>query len=202
MIYFLLLVLGYIIGSIPFSYLFTRFLTNKDIRTQGSGNVGATNAYRTSGWLTGLLSLLGDMLKGIIGAWIVIHLAGDYRYAVAFVGFGIIIGHCYPVLLKFRGGKGVASAAGYIFMLMPNLIIPLVVIFLSVVFFSRYVSLGSIAGAFFLPFLIYYSHRPWEYLATFIVLSILVIFRHKENIVRLRAGTESKFSFQREGNGR
>jgi len=187
-------VIAYILGNLPFSYIITRIFTNKDIREHGSGNVGATNAYRTSGWATGLLSLLGDLLKGALAAWTGLLLAGYSGAMLA--SWAVVIGHCYPVALRFKGGKGVASAAGVLFILSPGLIIPLVLIFVGIVYFSRYISLASIGTAYFLPFLIYYSQQPWQYLLLGTVMAAFVIYRHKDNIIRLRNGQENKFTLR------
>lgn len=185
-------IIGYIIGNVPFSYIFTRLVTKKDIRKYGSGNVGATNAYRTSGWIIGILSLAGDVFKGALAAWLGLALAG-YNGAML-ASWAVVLGHCYPIALNFKGGKGVASAAGLLFVLMPSLIVPLVMIFGGITYLSRYVSMGSIGTAFFLPFLLYYSRQPWQYVLMGVVLAVFVIYRHQDNIYRLRTGQESKIT--------
>ncbi|MDR1616606.1 MAG: glycerol-3-phosphate 1-O-acyltransferase PlsY [Syntrophomonadaceae bacterium] len=183
------IIIGYFIGNIPFSYIFTKIFTQRDIRMMGSGNVGATNAFRSGGNLAGILSLLADMLKGFISAWAGLNLGGEAGTVLA--SLAVVIGHCYPLLLKFKGGKGVASVGGVVIFLMPHLILPLAVIFFAIMFISRFVSLSSMGAAFFLPFLAFYSAQTWHYCVMALILAVFLIYKHKENIKRLREGNEN-----------
>ncbi|MDR1159109.1 MAG: glycerol-3-phosphate 1-O-acyltransferase PlsY [Syntrophomonadaceae bacterium] len=185
----LVIIIGYFIGNIPFSYIFTKIFTQRDIRMIGSGNVGATNAFRSGGNLVGILSLLADMLKGFVSAWVGLSLGGELGALLA--SLAVVIGHCYPVFLKFKGGKGVASVGGIVIFLMPQLVLPLAIIFFSIMFISRFVSLSSMGAAFFLPFLAFYSGQTWHYCVTTLVLAVFLIYKHKENIERLRKGNEN-----------
>lgn len=183
--------LCYLLGSIPFSYLITRILTKEDIRTKGSGNVGATNVLRTSGMKVALPALAGDILKGFVAVWIGFILVGKSP-VIMFCGLAAVLGHIYPVFLKFKGGKGVATAAGVLLYLMPAVLGILVVIFALIVAVTRYVSLGSIISAVLLPILSGLTGRPWYYTVLAIILALLVIYHHRKNIGRLKSGTEAK----------
>lgn len=185
-------ILCYLIGSIPFSYIFTRLFTKQDIRKKGSGNVGATNVLRTSGPAVAVLALLGDLLKGVVAGLMALYF-GAWEYII-FCSIAVVLGHCYPVALKFKGGKGVATAAGVVLALMPMVLGILALVFVTTIFITRYVSMGSITGALFLPVLIVATGRPWPYLIAGSLMCLLVIYRHRENILRLRRGTESKIN--------
>lgn len=185
-------ILCYLLGSIPFSYIFTRLFTKQDIRKKGSGNVGATNVLRTSGPILAALSLSGDLLKGVAAGLIALHF-GTWPYIV-FCSLAVVLGHCYPVALKFKGGKGVATAAGVVLVFMPAVLGILAFIFVTTIIISRYVSMGSITGALFLPVLIIATGKPWPYLTAGSLMCLLVVYRHRENIRRLRRGTESKIN--------
>lgn len=185
-------VLCYLLGSIPFSYIFTRLFTKQDIRTKGSGNVGATNVLRTSGPAVAAFALVGDMLKGVLAAFLALYMA-EWTYVVL-CPLAAVLGHCYPAALKFKGGKGVATAAGAILVLMPGVLGLLALIFVGTIVITRFVSMGSIVAALFLPLLIIIAGKPWPFLAGGSLLCLLVVYRHRENILRLRKGTESKIS--------
>lgn len=187
-----IVILCYLIGSIPFSYIFTRLFTRQDIRKKGSGNVGATNVLRTSGPVVAVFALLGDLLKGVAAGFIALHF-GDWLYIVL-CSLAVVLGHCYPVVLKFKGGKGVATAAGVVLVYMPLVLGVLALIFVATIIISKYVSLGSITGALFLPVMTIASGKPWPYLVAGSLMCLVVVYRHRENILRLRRGTESKIN--------
>lgn len=186
----LLVLLCYLIGSIPFSYIAGRVLANTDVRTRGSGNVGATNVFRTSGVGAALLALAGDLLKGVLAAWLGLTLGG--LFLTALCSLAALIGHCYPVFLKFRGGKAVATAGGVVLFLMPEVGLILLLIFIVVTILSRYVSLASIAVALSLPFIALILKNPWQYILLSILMAMVVVYRHRENIKKLRQGTEAR----------
>jgi len=187
---FLLILLCYLIGSIPFSYIAARVLAHTDVRTRGSGNVGATNVFRTSGTGAALLALAGDLIKGVLAAWLGLTLGG--LLLAALCSLAAVIGHCYPLFLRFRGGKAVATAGGVVLWLMPKVVIILLLIFIAVVYVSRYVSLASIAVAVLLPVIALMLHNPWEYILLSVLMAALVVYRHRENIRKLRQGTEAR----------
>jgi glycerol-3-phosphate acyltransferase PlsY len=188
----ILLILGaYLLGSIPTGLLLAR-AAGVDIRTTGSGNIGATNVYRTLGRSVGILTLVGDCLKGLIPVLVVRYLGlGDIM--IAAVGTAAFLGHVYTVFLGFKGGKGVATALGVFLGVSPAGVAIAVVIFIAVVAAFRYISLGSITAAAALPLIITLLDRRPPIIAMTAVIALLVIWKHRENIARLREGTESKF---------
>jgi glycerol-3-phosphate acyltransferase PlsY len=186
------LVLGYLIGSVPFGFVLTRWAGFGDIRAIGSGNIGATNVLRTGRKGLALATLLFDLLKGAIPTFAALHWLGPAGAAVA--GAGAILGHCFPVWLGFKGGKGVATAAGVILGFTPAVLGILLVGFVIVVWLTRYVSLGSILAAAFAPVVAWLlgDYRAAE---LYVLVGLLVILKHHANIRRLAAGQENKLSF-------
>ncbi|MGE5391481.1 MAG: glycerol-3-phosphate 1-O-acyltransferase PlsY [Deltaproteobacteria bacterium] len=186
----MLVIICYFIGSIPFSYIFPRIFTDVDVRSRGSGNVGATNVLRTVGIKVALLAFAGDLLKGALAAWIGVSTENGWLLIICCMA--AVIGHCYPVFLNFKGGKAVASAGGIVLFLMPKIGLTLLLLFACIVFVSRYVSLGSVTIAAFLPITAMLAGQQPDYVILCWLLAALVIYRHRENIVRLRNGTESR----------
>jgi acyl phosphate:glycerol-3-phosphate acyltransferase len=197
---------AYLLGSIPFGYLIVRLSGGGDIRLHGSGNIGATNVARVSGTVSGLLTLALDGAKGYLAVWLAGRAtAGNIRWMMA-VAVVALAGHLFPVWLRFRGGRGVATGAGVFLPICWQAVVGAAVVFLLVVIFWRYVSLGSIAAAASLPLLIYLLYAPG--LAPPVIVSagtsaamILVIWRHRPNILRLLEGSEPRFSLRRDRNG-
>lgn len=185
-----LVVLCYFIGAIPFSYLSVRISKGFDIRKRGSGNVGTTNVLRTAGKGTAIAALAGDLLKGVLAAWLGLHFGGETLAAIC--ALAAVAGHCWPVFLGFKGGKGVATSAGIALLLMTKMALILVLIFILIVIISRYVSLASITVAALLPLAALLLHKPNPLLIMCFIIAILVIYKHRENIERLRGGTEGK----------
>lgn len=188
----LAVLLCYLIGSIPFSYIFSQLLGGVDIRTRGSHNVGATNVLRTVGIGVALTALAGDVSKGIAAAWIGSFLGGADLTAVCSIA--VVVGHCWPIFLRFRGGKGVATAAGVVLFLMPKLIPPLVLLFILIIVITRYVSLSSICVAVCLPPGAMITGEPRSYIIMSVIIAVMVIQRHHENINKLRNGSESRIN--------
>jgi glycerol-3-phosphate acyltransferase PlsY len=187
--------LAYLLGSIPFGYLLVKTFRNEDIRTTGSGNIGATNVARSGAKGLGIATLLLDLGKAFVAVKIVQHLApGNYDLAVA-AAVAAILGHVFPVWLGFRGGKGVASALGVMLALSPAAGACTFGVFLIIVFFTRYVSLGSMIGSATFPLfgLYFLPQRTPIVIAGLVFIPLLVILKHHENIRRLMAGTESRF---------
>jgi glycerol-3-phosphate acyltransferase PlsY len=191
---------SYFIGSLPTAYLIGK-LKNIDIRKLGSGNVGATNTFRTMGKKEGTIVLITDILKGFIPAFgihIYFNSSPDEIYFLLLSGIFTVLGHIFPVWLKFKGGKGVATACGMLLAIAPGQTIIAMVIFFSTLVFTKFVSLGSILGVLSLPFTFFLFHeysndsRPLFIFLTSITL--LVILKHKINIQKLWQGTESKIS--------
>ena len=188
----ILLIAGaYLLGSIPTGLLLAK-ASGVDIRTTGSGNIGATNVYRTLGRTVGILTLVGDCLKGLVPVLVAQGLGmGDTMIAAA--GAAAFLGHVYTVFLGFKGGKGVATALGVFLGVSPASVGLALVIFIAVVAAWRYISLGSITAAAAMPIIVTALDRRPPVIAMTAGIALLVIWKHRENITRLRAGTESKF---------
>jgi acyl phosphate:glycerol-3-phosphate acyltransferase len=197
-----LIPIGYLLGSIPFGYLLVRATGGGDIRFQGSGNIGATNVARASGWTIGVLTLLLDAAKGSLAVWLADHFSrGNIRIAM-YAGLAAILGHVFPVWLRFDGGKGVATSLGVFLAICWPAAAAAVILFVLVVSFWRYVSLGSISAAAALPLLVYLLYAPGHAPPTAVTFSTLlaaalVIVKHRDNIERLLAGTEPRFEIGR-----
>ncbi len=187
------LVLAYLMGSIPVGVLLARAKGGSDPRKVGSGNIGATNVMRAAGTVTGILTLLGDMLKGLIPVLVTLC-AGQPRWIVAAAGLATFLGHLFPVFLKFRGGKGVATALGIFLSLDRFAIFIDIVLFIAVCLKWRYVSLASLVGVAAMPLLLHLLNAPAEYVCLSVVIGALIFLRHKDNIRRLIAGTENKMT--------
>lgn len=182
--------LSYLIGSIPFSYLIPKWIGKIDIRLHGSGNTGTTNVVRTLGMKVGVLAFIGDFLKGLIPTLIGLIWLGEIGGIIG--ALLSVIGHCYPVWLKFKGGKGVATSAGVMLVLLPDLFVMLLLVQFAVIFLTRYMSLASIISACLLPVLSFVFSKSMPLLAFSIALGLFVIYRHRSNLKRLIQGTESK----------
>jgi acyl phosphate:glycerol-3-phosphate acyltransferase len=183
---------AYLIGSIPFGLILTRLGGAGDVRRIGSGNIGATNVLRTGRKGLALATLLLDMLKGGLPAWLAFRYFGPDMAVVA--GLGTVLGHCFPIWLRFRGGKGVATALGVVLALMPLVAALVALVFVAVVAVSRYVSLASLLAALAAPALAYWEGQV-QLSQLFLVLALLIIAKHGGNIRRLLAGQEAKVSF-------
>jgi acyl phosphate:glycerol-3-phosphate acyltransferase len=191
-------VAGYLLGSIPFGYLLVRVFRGADVRTTGSGNIGATNVARTSPAL-GIITLLLDGLKGMAAVLIATAISGSNR-SVAFVAaLAAICGHVFPVWLRFRGGKGVATGLGSFLVLMPKSILLALAVFAAVVLAFRYISLASIIATASLPVLARLLGEAQTAAQVGLVLSgsLLIIVKHHQNIRRLLSGIEPKFQPRR-----
>ena len=197
---FLIAAVSYLLGSIPFGYLLVRIFRGEDVRQSGSGNIGATNVSRKSPVL-GVLTLLLDALKGS-AAVVLSYVVADRMVAgppalelLALGAFFAVLGHIFPVWLKFRGGKGVATGLGAFVLIAPKAVLIAVVIFIAVAAISRYVSLGSIIAVAAFPllaWLIGQFHVSATGLALISLASLIILFKHRSNIGRLLAGTESR----------
>lgn len=188
----IIIVLAYLCGAIPFGLLFTKLFTGKDVRSVGSGNIGATNVLRAAGKKAAVLTLLADCLKGLVPVLIVRLLLPDDALEVL-TGIAAVLGHNFPVFLGFKGGKGVATSYGVALAVTPLLGLVCLLIWLGATLVWRYSSLSALISFLAYPFLvfsIYPDSRPLGSLALF--LAGMIYFRHRENIKRLVAGTEPK----------
>ena len=182
--------LAYLTGSIPFAFLAAR-RRGVDLRRSGSGNVGATNVLRTSGVPLAVTAMVLDAVKGAVAVLIAQRLTEGPATPVA-AGLAAIIGHIYPVWLQFRGGKGVATAAGVFGVLTPLALAAAMGVFVVAVFVSRYISVGSVAGALTLATVAVVDDPPTAVVAGAIVAALVIVHRHRGNLARLAAGTERR----------
>jgi glycerol-3-phosphate acyltransferase PlsY len=190
---------GYLLGSIPFGLILTKIFGGGDVRTAGSGNIGATNVARVAGPIAGVATLILDAAKGSGAVLLAARFAGDSTLWMMVAGLCALAGHCFPLWLKFHGGKGVATAAGVFLVMSPLAVIGAILVFLVVVVVARYVSLGSISAAAAMPVLVYFlpvPHAPLHIvLAGALAAALLIVYKHDKNIRRLVKGEEPKFSF-------
>jgi len=190
--------IAYLLGSIPFGYLLTRFATGRDVRTEGSGNIGATNVVRAAGPSVGIATLVLDMAKGTLAVWIAGWLTDGSPGWMADAALAVLAGHAFPAFLSFKGGKTVATFAGAFGYLMPLPLLASVVVFAIMVAATRYVSVGSVVGAAMFPLGAWIIMHPS---LVEILVSILgcgfIIYRHLPNLERIRAGVEPKFSWSK-----
>jgi glycerol-3-phosphate acyltransferase PlsY len=188
----LFIIAAYLVGSIPTSIVLAKLFSREDIRKSGSGNIGATNATRILGKKFGALTLLGDILKGFLPIWAG-TLIFDSPLFIAAIGLAAFLGHLFPVYLKFKGGKGVATAFGIFLCLAPAVILIELLIFALVVFLWRYVSLASLIASATIPLLMLaFSCEP-PIILLGVVMAILIFIKHSDNIKRLISGTENRF---------
>jgi len=205
LIYLTLALVGYLLGSIPFGLIIVRIVRGEDVRRTGSGNIGATNVARSGGAKLGIATLVLDALKGYVAVMIASitshrNSSLDFGLAASLAALCAILGHVFPVWLKFRGGKGVATAVGAFIGLAPRAVLVVLAIFLVIVLISRYVSLGSIVASAIFPLLAFFLYRSESSpagLAVMLAASFLIILKHKANIRRLLDGTENRLQFHR-----
>ena len=196
------IVAAYLLGSIPFSYIFGK-LQGIDIRQHGSGNVGATNALRVLGSKIGVITLLLDMGKGFVAVQLArVLMPGVFEGYYVIIALVAITGHIFTLFLGFKGGKGVATSAGVFINLLPLPCLLTLLVFVIVVAFSKYVSLGSITAALFLFIYVLIENiinnfGEWYYLGVVTLVAGFIIIRHKANISRLLSGKENKLSFKK-----
>ncbi|MDX2436388.1 MAG: glycerol-3-phosphate 1-O-acyltransferase PlsY [Acidobacteriota bacterium] len=185
-----LVVLAYVSGSLPTAYLLVRLMTGKDVRASGSGNVGATNALRTAGWKVGVVVTIIDLLKGAIPVWLMSRFNPESGWVAAAM-LAAVLGHCYPVWLKFKGGKGVATCFGAFLVIAPLSALAALGLWIVVLVVSRWVALASmVASASFPLILKLIDHPDMVTLVSVSAASVIIILRHSSNIRRILTGTE------------
>ena len=189
--YLLTAVIAYLVGSIPSGLILGKLFWHRDLRKYGSHNIGATNAWRTLGKVPGIIVFLADSLKGQAGVLLGLSLVGTPLAAVI-GGLLAIVGHSFSLFLRFHGGKGVATSLGVLTMLMGNVTLIVFVLWFTIVYMTRYVSLGSVVAGVITPILAALFAYPMEYIVFTVIAALLVIVRHRENIKRLMNGTENK----------
>lgn len=193
----LVFIIAYLLGSIPAAYILVRKSKGVDIRNFGSGNVGSTNAVRVAGKRTGLLVFVVDAGKGALAAALGLWLGGAEAETMAILaGFCAFIGHLFPVWLKFKGGKGIATAIGVAAVLTPSLALITFAAWVIVLLVAGYVSLASCAGGVVLTLSSLISAQYWLYTLIFALITVIAIYRHRGNFAKIKAGTEDR-SFRR-----
>ena len=208
------IVAGYLLGSLNFAVMLSNMRYHDDIRNYGSGNGGATNMLRTYGKFAAFLTFLGDILKGMVAVTIGSALLG-LTLGGHMAAFFCMLGHMFPIFYKFKGGKGVATSIGAIFMLSPFVALIMILVFAIIVIGTKYVSLGSIMAALVYPVLLYRINLIQDEAGWFVannigwgfdiifsfLMMVMVVFMHRENIKRLTSGKESKVSFKKKTKG-
>ena len=193
-----LLVLGaaYLIGAIPFGYLLVKLKSGNDVRSMGSGNIGATNVLRTAGRTAGIVTLLLDIGKGALAVWIADRVTDGSPVWMSAAALAVMAGHAYPVFLNFHGGKAVASFTGAFLYLTPLALLATLILFVALVAASRFISLASVVGAGCFPLAVFLiDHPPVPVFLAALVAGGFIVVRHKSNLKRIRAGNENVFSF-------
>src|SRR5436305_5051002 len=205
--YIIIIAVAYAFGSVPFGFLLVKIFRGEDIRLTGSGNIGATNVARSGAKGLGIVTLLLDALKGTFAVWFAYAL-GNSAYNACAIGtfcipvvrlmacaaLGAVLGHMFPVWLRFRGGKGVATAVGCFFVLFPKAMLISFVLFFVVVVITRYVSLGSIFSSIAFPLIARLAdYAPWPSVILAAAISLLIVVKHHQNIRRLLSGNENRF---------
>ena len=202
MLNLLFIVIAYLFGSISWSLVIGKVFFHTDIRTQGSGNLGGTNAGRVLGKKVGMAVIVLDALKAFFAIMIAVLIAPSDTVVLPFVGIASVIGHCYPIFAGFKGGKGVATCFGFVLALgvfvvkdlLWIFVIPLL-IFLATLYLTKYVSLSSMVAIFFMPLFALFKGYSMEIVLSLVILWLLVVYRHRENIKRIKDGSERKITW-------
>ena len=192
-LFILIMIAIYLIAAIPTGVLLARLMGGEDVRQKGSGNIGATNVYRVAGKLAGVLTLVGDTLKGFLPLLAFKTWLEPTPTQLGIASAVAILGHCYPIYLKFKGGKGVATALGIFLVLSPKAVFFALIVFILTVTITRYISLGSVLAALSAPLVILLLNHPQPIFLATLFIAALVIWRHNSNIRRLLDGTENRF---------
>ena len=188
------ILIGYVLGAIPFGYLMTRISTGKDVRTEGSGNIGATNVLRTAGRWAAIATLVLDMAKGYAAVWIAADLTNGSAAWSADAALAVMVGHAFPVFLGFKGGKAVATFTGAFLYLTPIAALAGIIVFVIVVVVTRYVSAGSVLAAATFPIGVWLiDHAGLNVVLAAAIAAAIVVYRHKDNMRRIHAGKEPVF---------
>ena len=191
----LVLVAAYVIGAIPFGYLLVRVKSGADVRSMGSGNIGATNVLRTTGRTLGFATLLLDIGKGAFAVWMADRLLGGSPFWMSLTALAVMAGHAFPIFLKFKGGKAVASFVGAFLYLTPVPLLTVLLVFVITVAATRYISLGSVLAAGFFPVSVFLiDHPPNIVVISAAIAGAFIVWRHTSNLQRIRAGNENVFS--------
>jgi acyl phosphate:glycerol-3-phosphate acyltransferase len=190
--------IAYLIGAIPFGYLLVKLTTGKDVRASGSGNIGATNVLRTTGRAIAVVTLLLDIAKGYVAVWHADHATHGDEMWMSAAALAVMAGHAYPVFLKFKGGKAVASFIGAFLYLTPLPMAAILILFVIIVAATKYISAASVVCAAMFPLGVWLIlHPDWPVFWASLIAGAFVVYKHKANIDRLRAGNENLFRWTR-----
>ena len=194
----LAILIAYLLGAIPFGFLLVKVTKGADVRDSGSGNIGATNVLRTAGRMEAVATLLLDIAKGFLAVWLAAKLTSDAPLWTSLAALAVMAGHAFPVFLRFKGGKAVASFIGAFLYLTPIPLLIALLLFVIAVARTRHISAGSILAAGTFPFGVWMIlHPPFEITLAAFIAGAFVVYRHWSNIERLRAGTENVFSWKK-----
>lgn len=193
------MVIAYLLGAIPFGYLLVKFTHGEDVRDSGSGNIGASNVLRTAGRPAGIATLVLDIAKGFLAVWLAAKLTDDSPWWTSLAALAVMAGHAFPIFLKFKGGKAVASFIGAFLYLTPLPLAVVLLVFIITVAATRFISVGSILAAAAFPFGVWMIlHPPAPVLLASFLAGAFIVYRHRPNWQRLRAGTEHSFTWKAE----
>jgi acyl phosphate:glycerol-3-phosphate acyltransferase len=193
----LAILIAYLLGAIPFGYLLTRFTTGKDVRSEGSGNIGATNVLRTAGRGAAVATLVLDIAKGFAAVWIAGWLTDGSSGWMADAALAVMVGHAFPIFLRFQGGKAVATFFGAFLYLTPIPALAALIVFVITVAVTRYISAGSILAAATFPLGVWLiEHSTLNEVLVAVIAAAIVVYRHKENMRRMRTGKEAVFRWR------
>lgn len=188
----------FLMGSLPFGAWIVKWKTGEDVTKLGSGNIGATNVLRTTGKMAGILTLVLDIAKGLLAVLLADRVTEGNPLLMSLAALAVLFGHAYSPFMGFKGGKAVASFAGAFAYLTPLPFFTIAILFVAVVWYSRYISLGSICGAVLFPFAVWLIlHPAWPVVAAALVAGAFITWRHSSNIERLRAGQENRFEWRK-----
>ncbi|HUA87404.1 MAG TPA: glycerol-3-phosphate 1-O-acyltransferase PlsY [Bryobacteraceae bacterium] len=191
-------ILAYLIGGIPFGFLLVKLATGRDVRAEGSGNIGATNVLRTTGRGVAVATLLLDIAKGFAAVWLAASMTGNDATWMAATAVAVMAGHAYPIFLNFQGGKAVASFIGAFLYLTPLPLAAVLIVFVAVVAATRHISAGSVIAAATFPLGVWLiDHPPLPVVVASLLAGAFIVYRHRPNIERIREGKESVFAWKR-----
>jgi len=193
LLFIVVLIVIYLIAAIPTGIVLARVMGYEDVRDKGSGNIGATNVYRVAGKLPGFLTLVGDILKGLLPLLACKTWLAPTPTQLGMACAMAIVGHCYPIYLKFRGGKGIATALGIFLVISPTAVLGAAIVFGFTVAISRFISLGSVLAAMSAPLLVLMLNEPQPIFLATLFIAALIVWRHRSNIKRLMDGSENRF---------
>ncbi len=190
--------IAYLLGGIPFGYLLVKLSTGKDVRSEGSGNIGATNVLRTTGRASAVATLVLDIFKGFAAVWIAAKLTNDDPLWTSLSALAVMAGHAYPLFLGFKGGKAVASFIGAFLYLTPLALAAALIVFILTVAATRHISAGSVLAAGTFPLGVWLIlHPPAPVMLASLIAGAFIVYRHRSNIERWRAGTENVFVWKK-----